>query len=134
MAAINSFMNLNTYQLEKLNSAFICLILKKDDASDANHYRPISLIHSFARIITKTLANRLAPRLNELVSQNQSAFLWKRALHDNFLYVQNTIQLLHRSKKSRAYSSRWIYQELSIPFVGPTYLKLYGISVLGTDG
>lgn len=100
MAAINSFMNLNTSQLEKLNSAFICFIPKKDDASGADHYRPISLIHSFARIITKTLANRLAPRLNELVSQNQSAFVRKRALHDNFLFVQNMIQLLHRSKKT----------------------------------
>jgi hypothetical protein len=45
------------------------------------------------------MANRLAPRLNELVSQNQSAFIRKRAIHDNFLYVQNMVQLLHRTKK-----------------------------------
>jgi hypothetical protein len=45
------------------------------------------------------MANRLAPRLNELVSQNQSAFVRKRAIHDNFLFVQNMVQLLHRTKK-----------------------------------
>lgn len=45
------------------------------------------------------MANRLAPRLNDLVSHNQSAFVRKRAIHDNFLYVQNMVKLFHRSKK-----------------------------------
>jgi hypothetical protein len=92
-------MHLNTSQLAELNSAFICLIPKKDDATGADHFRPISLMHSFAKIITKILANRLAPQLNEMISQNQSAFVRKRAIHDNFLYVQNMVQMLHRSKK-----------------------------------
>lgn len=96
LAAILSFMHLNTSQLAELNSAFICLIPKKDDATGADHFRPISLMHSFAKIITKILANRLAPRLNEMISQNQSAFVRKRAIHDNFLYVQNMVQMLHR--------------------------------------
>jgi hypothetical protein len=56
-------------------------------------------MHSFAKIISKTLANRLAPRLNELVSHNQSAFVRKRAIHDNFLFVQNMVKFLHRNKK-----------------------------------
>lgn len=33
------------------------------------------------------------------ISQNQSAFVRKRAIHDNFLYVQNMVKLLHRTKK-----------------------------------
>jgi retron-type reverse transcriptase len=99
LTAILSFMHLNTSQLAELNPAFICLIPKKDDATGADHFRPISLMHSFAKIITKILANRLAPRLNEMISQNQSAFVHKRAIHDNFLYVQNMVQMLHRSKK-----------------------------------
>lgn len=98
LSAVSSFFNLNTSQLCDLNSAFICLLPKKEDALGAEHYRPISLLHSFSKIISKIMANRLAPRLGELVSQNQSAFIRKRAIHDNFLYVQNMVQTLHRTK------------------------------------
>lgn len=55
-------------------------------------YRPISLVHSFAKIISKILANRLAPELSHIISANQSAFLKKRSIHDNFVYVQQLIK------------------------------------------
>lgn len=57
-------------------------------------------MHSFARIVAQVLANRLAPRLNELVSMNQIIFIHKRLIHENFLYVQNIILLLSRKKDS----------------------------------
>ena len=58
------------HQLELLNSAYLTLIPKKADASTAADYRPISLIHSFAKLMTKILANRLAPHLHHLVAAN----------------------------------------------------------------
>lgn len=82
LLAAKSFMALNTNQLKKLNTAYICLLPKKRRSG-----------------WTKLLANRLAPRLNELVSQNQSAFVRKRAIHDNFLFVQNLVHILHRNHK-----------------------------------
>ncbi len=100
LSAVRSFFDLNTLRLKELNSAFICLLPKKEDALGAEHYRPISLIHSFSKIISKILANRLAPRLCELVSPNQSAFVRKRAIHDNFVFVKNMVQYLHRTKKT----------------------------------
>jgi hypothetical protein len=36
-------------------------------------YRPISLTHSIAKLISKLLASRLAPELHSLVSRAQSA-------------------------------------------------------------
>jgi hypothetical protein len=42
----------------------------------------------------KLLANRLAPLLNTLVSNCQSAFVKKRSIHDNFLYVQGVVRKL----------------------------------------
>jgi hypothetical protein len=53
--------------------------------------QPISLIHSFAKLVTKLLANRLGPRLHELVAANQSAFVRGRSIHDNFMLVQQPI-------------------------------------------
>jgi hypothetical protein len=59
----------------KLNSAYITLIPKKEGAAQVKDFRPISLVHSVAKLITKILANRLAARLHEMVCANQSAFI-----------------------------------------------------------
>lgn len=63
-------------------------------------YRPISLVHSFGKLITKILANRLAPKLDHLIAPNQSGFIKGRCIHDNFLLVQQTAKFLHRQRKS----------------------------------
>ena len=64
-------------------------------------FRPISLVHSFAKLVTKILANRLAPRLDSLVSTNQSAFVRGRCIHDNFLLVQQMARFLHNRREPR---------------------------------
>jgi hypothetical protein len=98
MAAINSLYAMNSQSFQFLNSANIVLLPKKNDALRVTDYRPISLIHSIAKIFSKLLANRLAPKLNSMVSKFQSAFIKKRSIHDNFLYVQNTVRKLHKLK------------------------------------
>jgi hypothetical protein len=47
------------------------------------------------------LANRLAGRLNQLVSPNQSAFIKGRFIQDNFMLVQQTTRFLHQQKQPR---------------------------------
>jgi retron-type reverse transcriptase len=61
-------------------------------------FRPISLIHSVAKIFSKLLANRLAPHLDGLASKCQSAFIRKRCILDNFLYVQNIVRQFQKTK------------------------------------
>jgi hypothetical protein len=84
-----------------LNTANIVLLPKKEKAERVREYRPISLVHSVAKIFSKILANRLGPRLSELVSSSQSAFVKKRCIHDNCILVQGIIKNLH-SKKTPA--------------------------------
>jgi hypothetical protein len=65
------------------------------------------------------LALRLTPFLSELISLCQSAFIKKRSIHDNFLYVRNLTQKFHRARNptlllkldiSKAFDSvRWDY-------------------------
>lgn len=62
-------------KLGLLNATFLTLLPKKANAIEAKDFRPISLIHSFAKLVVKLMANRLAPRLSSLVSPNQSAFV-----------------------------------------------------------
>jgi hypothetical protein len=69
---------LNSQGFELLNLANITLLPKKANASRIIDFQPISLIHSFTKIFAKLLANRLAPRLDSLVSKCQSAFIKKK--------------------------------------------------------
>jgi hypothetical protein len=62
----------------------------------AKDFRPISLIHSFAKLVTKILVNRLASRLEDMVSTNQSAFIKGRFVQDNFMLMQQTTRLKDR--------------------------------------
>jgi hypothetical protein len=58
-----------------LNSANIILLPKKDAAQTIADYRPISIMHSVSKLLAKILANRLAPRIDSLVSWSQNAFI-----------------------------------------------------------
>lgn len=82
-----------------LNTAFISLLPKKQDALSVKDFRPISLIHSFAKLVTKII-NRLAPLLPSLIPPNQSAFIKGRNIHDNFLFVRQMVKVLHDKKKA----------------------------------
>lgn len=88
MAAIGTLHSGDSRKLHLLNSAYMVLIPKKEEALQVVDYRPISLIHSFAKLVTKILANRLAGRLSSIVAVNQSAFIKGRRMHDNFMLVQ----------------------------------------------
>jgi hypothetical protein len=71
---------------------------KKQDPQCISDFRPISLTHSFAKIISKMLANRLGLELNKLISINQTTFIRKRCIHDNFMHVQQVVKDLHKRK------------------------------------
>jgi hypothetical protein len=84
--------------LHLLNVSHMVLLPKCDDASSMKNYRPISLMHSFAKLFMKVLATRLASRIDELVGIEQSAFIKVRCIQDNFTYVRALLRRLHRSK------------------------------------
>jgi hypothetical protein len=98
IAALLAVQRGHVSKFKLLNSAFITLMPKNVDALQVKDFRPISLIHSFAKLVAKLLANRLAPKLQELVSVNQSAFVKKRTILDNFLMVQQLARSLHNRK------------------------------------
>lgn len=117
--AINSVYNQRCRDFGLINKANIVLIPIKEGAECVTDFRPISLIHGVAKIISKLLALRLAPHLNNLISPCQSAFIRGRSIHDNFMYVWNLARRLHRNKTptlvlkldiSKAFDSvRWDY-------------------------
>ena len=102
MAAFNALWSLDGRSFYLVNQAYMILLKKKSIAQEVSDYRPISLVHSFAKLAAKVLATRVAPFLQSLVKPNQSAFIRGRFLHDNFRAVQLTARLLHKQKQAAA--------------------------------
>ncbi|KAM0840742.1 hypothetical protein ACQ4PT_059458 [Festuca glaucescens] len=98
MRAIHAVQNCRTDQLELLNDAILILLPKNPAAAHPREFRPISLISFFAKLVTKILATRLSSRMKELVSPSQNAFIKKRSIHDNFIYVQSQAKAFRQSK------------------------------------
>jgi hypothetical protein len=84
----------------RLNRALINLIPKKLEAIETKDFRPISLVHSFMKLFSKIIANRLRPRLGEIVSMNQSAFIKHRSLHDNFVLVRQVARKINTRRQA----------------------------------
>ena len=74
--------------LRCINQTFITLILKKSKAEKIQDYRPISLLNSSYKIISKCLAARFYPMLNSILNDSQSVFLLGRN-SSPYAYVTN---------------------------------------------
>lgn len=68
MRAISTIWNRNFLNFGRLNIAFITLIPKMEVDVLVKDFRPISLVHSFTKLVTKLLANWLATKLDSMVS------------------------------------------------------------------
>ena len=98
LRAFHAIWSLDGRSFYLVNQAYMVLLRKKQEAATIGDYRPISLIHRFAKLLTKVLARRLAPYMNDLVNYNQSDFIQSRLIHENYRAVQSTAKLLHRAK------------------------------------
>jgi mannosylglycoprotein endo-beta-mannosidase len=121
MKVIERFGNLHVHNFHWLNSANIVLLPKKEGAEEVTNYRPIILIHAIAKIIAKMLVVRLAPFMNDLVSNAQSAFIKKRSIHGNFLYVKNLATRFNKAKP-RLFSSSLTFARPLTLLNGSTFL------------
>lgn len=82
-----------------INETHIRLIPKVTGATKISEYRPIALCNVYYKVISKLFTRRLQPLLHSLISENQSAFVPKRAISDNVLI---THEVLHYLKSSKA--------------------------------
>jgi hypothetical protein len=98
MTAVHQFYDMNQQGLHFLNQALVVLIPNKDDPQKITDYKPINLLHSFAKLISKVPANRLEPELDHLISINQISFIQRRSIQDNFMYVKEAIRDLYKKK------------------------------------
>ena len=71
----------------------------KDNPSNLNEFRPISLVRCVYKIISKLLANKIKKVLPSLIDLNQYVFLGSRGLMDSILVANETVDYLKKEKK-----------------------------------
>ena len=72
---------------------------KKKAASNPSDHRPVNLIHSHVKIISKVLAFWLKPFLFDLIDEAQSAYIKGHTILNNILC---TFEILYHSKKNHS--------------------------------
>ena len=77
LVMFEEFYQYNKFE-KSLNATFIALIPNKNGASNIQDFRPISLVGSVYKILTKVLANCLKEVLDQLISKSQNSFVGGR--------------------------------------------------------
>ena len=70
---------------KSLNATFLCLIPKKTNAINIKDFRPISLVGSLYKLLSKVLAHRLRCVLDKLIPNSQNSFVGGRQILDSIL-------------------------------------------------
>ena len=83
--------------LQSLNGSHITLIPKHDNAVNVSDFRPISLLNTSVKILTKILANRLQCAMPRLVHKNQYGFIKARSIQDCLAWSLEYLHLCHQS-------------------------------------
>ncbi|GLT59681.1 hypothetical protein SLA2020_324880 [Shorea laevis] len=82
------------------NASFIVLVPKKTNPQGMNDFRPISLIGSMYKIISKLLANRLRMVMPSIISESQTAFVGNRQITDGIIIINEMLHDMKRGNKA----------------------------------
>nr|GFA16594.1 RNA-directed DNA polymerase, eukaryota [Tanacetum cinerariifolium] len=96
--AVNCFFDKGRFSRGS-NSSFIALIPKVMDAKFVTDFRPISLIGSVYKVVTKILAKRLTTVISGLISNTQSAFVANRHILDGPFILNEVLAWCKKRRK-----------------------------------
>ena len=86
----------------KFHETHIVLIPKIKNPERVTDYRPISLRNVVYKLASKTVANKLKLIMQEIICENQSAFVSERLITDNVLVAHELMTHINRKKKGKS--------------------------------
>lgn len=87
-----------TIVLHGINSSFITLIPKSNNPTSPNDFRPISLLNSILKLITKPTVDRLQALIIPLIHKNQYGFIKTKTIQD---CLACTFEYIHQCQQSK---------------------------------
>ena len=78
--------DIQTYDLDpdlKFATAWMCPVFKKKDPTDIANYRPINILNTDYKILTKVLALQLNDHTNTLIHHDQASFIPRRSIFNH---------------------------------------------------
>ncbi|WMV38388.1 hypothetical protein MTR67_031773 [Solanum verrucosum] len=99
---MDTFQNFYEHEVfeKSSNATFIALIPKKKGAKELRDFRPIGLIGSIYKLISKVLTERLKRVVDKLVDSQQMAFVKGRQIMDAVLIANEAVDSRNNQKKS----------------------------------
>ncbi|KAK4392724.1 hypothetical protein Sango_2050200 [Sesamum angolense] len=86
--------------LRQLNHTIIALVPKSEHSPSVADYRSISCCNVIYKVITKIIADRLSPALEQLIDSSQAAFVGGRNITDNIFLAQEMVRQYSRKRIS----------------------------------
>eukprot|EP00253_Pinus_taeda_P032768 PITA_32768 len=116
--------------LKALNTSFIALIPKQENAMTLDRFIPIALCNVVYKIFSKIIANRLKPLLLTLVSEEQMGYVEGRQILNNIIQAHEMIHSLKSNKQPGMITQLHLekaYDKLSWAYIREV-LKAYGFN------
>ena len=110
----NSFFE-NSCCLRSINGSYITLIPKVETPTVVNDFKPISLLNTSIKLLTKILATRLQQRITQLIHKNQYGFIKTRTIQDCLAWTFEYILLGIIKRHTQIRTTKIAKDELSHP-------------------
>lgn len=85
---------------ESWTEGLVSIMFKeKGDVRDLKNWRPITLLNTDYKILTKAIANRMRKVANSLISEDQSCGLPNRSIHDQLYFIRDFTNYFNETNK-----------------------------------